>query len=682
MFRNMKIGAKITLVVSLILILGLGSVMVVTTGSVRNTTQIDTQNRLGELCNARATYMKAYINQFCEFFSGIATMPDVVDALKNADDPAKVATAQEALEKYVGSRDDLEGLFLATKETKILCHTVKTAIGSQISDDPAVWKNREEGVGAAKNHVWFRGAVVSTSTGAIVGNVYAGVYDDAGNLVGYAGGGNFLQKVTEQIYAMDLNGYEEAQVYMINVNANNYVMSPDESEIGQEVTADDKDVLEAAKTNDKGIMSYSDDATGAKSMLAYEYMPDLGMLLYVCDVESEIYANVNNLTMMITILCVAVLIISLLVVIITTRVISKQLEDITGVIQVVGTLDLTQTDSLDKYNGRKDEIGKIAMATSKLTDAVKNAVVNLMQKAGVLTESSGVMQDNTNATASSIGSINIAATELARSATSTAENVTDISMRMQDVETVMDQSMKNTATLSEASRQIRSTVDIGLNNVEELKDISAQSMGAFNEIFDGIDNIATSSSKISEASDMIKSIAEQTNLLSLNASIEAARAGEAGKGFAVVADEIRNLSDQSSQSVETINEMLMELQKNTTNAVKQSELVKDFVNRQQASVDQTALSFSGIADQIGSVNDAIDGLDSANKKLSEEVSSMSDSISNLSAISEENAATAEELNATTETVNNNVEDLDIQGKGVAEAAEELHSIVGVFKTEV
>ena len=255
-------------------------------------------------------------------------------------------------------------------------------------------------------------------------------------------------------------------------------------------------------------------------------------------------------------------------------------------------------------------------------------------------------------------------------------------MRMQDVETVMDQSMKNTATLSEASRQIRSTVDIGLNNVEELKDISAQSMGAFNEIFDGIDNIATSSSKISEASDMIKSIAEQTNLLSLNASIEAARAGEAGKGFAVVADEIRNLSDQSSQSVETINEMLMELQKNTTNAVKQSELVKDFVNRQQASVDQTALSFSGIADQIGSVNDAIDGLDSANKKLSEEVSSMSDSISNLSAISEENAATAEELNATTETVNNNVEDLDIQGKGVAEAAEELHSIVGVFKTEV
>ena len=127
--------------------------------------------------------------------------------------------------------------------------------------------------------------------------------------------------------------------------------------------------------------------------------------------------------------------------------------------------------------------------------------------------------------------------------------------------------------------------------------------------------------------------------------------------------------------------MLEELQRNTDNAVNQSELVKDYVNRQQASVDETAESFTGIADQISSVNDAISGLDEANKRLSDGVRSISDSISNLSAISEENAATAQELNATTESVNTNVEDLDVQGKGVADAAEELQQIVGVFKTE-
>ena len=219
LFKNLKIGVKITLVVSLVLILGLGSVMIITTNSMRTTTFKDTENRLGELCNARAMYVKSYIDVFCDYFEGIATMPTVVEALQAPDDAAKVAAAQDALEKYVATRDDMEGLFLADKETKLLCHTVKSAIGSQISNDPAVWKNREEGVGAAKNHVWFRGAVVSTSTGAIVGNVYAGIYDNAGNLLGYAGGGNFLQNVTSQVYGMDMNGYEEAQVYVINVNA-------------------------------------------------------------------------------------------------------------------------------------------------------------------------------------------------------------------------------------------------------------------------------------------------------------------------------------------------------------------------------------------------------------------------------------------------------------------------------
>lgn len=50
----------------------------------------------------------------------------------------------------------------------------------------------------------------------------------------------------------------------------------------------------------------------------------------------------------------------------------------------------------------------------------------------------------------------------------------------------------------------------------------------------------------------IQSIASNTQMLGLNAAIEAAHARQHGRGFAIVAEAVRKLSDQSSQSAESI----------------------------------------------------------------------------------------------------------------------------------
>lgn len=65
-----------------------------------------------------------------------------------------------------------------------------------------------------------------------------------------------------------------------------------------------------------------------------------------------------------------------------------------------------------------------------------------------------------------------------------------------------------------------------------------------------------STENIKDILDVINKIADQTNLLALNAAIEAARAGEHGKGFAVVAEEVRQLAQNTQDSLGKTNESI------------------------------------------------------------------------------------------------------------------------------
>ncbi|MEU8615132.1 methyl-accepting chemotaxis protein, partial [Actinoplanes sp. NPDC048791] len=70
---------------------------------------------------------------------------------------------------------------------------------------------------------------------------------------------------------------------------------------------------------------------------------------------------------------------------------------------------------------------------------------------------------------------------------------------------------------------------------------------------DKVRALESSVGEIATVNALIAQLAGQTNLLSLNATIEAARAGEAGRGFGVVANEVKQLAQQTAESVERVN---------------------------------------------------------------------------------------------------------------------------------
>ena len=150
-------------------------------------------------------------------------------------------------------------------------------------------------------------------------------------------------------------------------------------------------------------------------------------------------------------------------------------------------------------------------------------------------------------------------------------------------------------------------------------------------------------------------ITSQTNLLALNASIDSARAGEAGRGFAVVADEIRNLAEQSKDSVEKIQQLTSAVTSAVNKLSDNSRRLLDFVS---GDISKSFQAFLEIADAYDA-----------------DCTYMSDMVTDFSAISQELLAS---VDGVVQSMNDVSTAADEGAQGTVDIAERSSNMVNSF----
>lgn len=316
-----------------------------------------------------------------------------------------------------------------------------------------------------------------------------------------------------------------------------------------------------------------------------------------------------------------------------------------------------------------DETSMLASGLNSLIGNMRKLIGDVQSISLAVASSSEQMLASSQEISSASEQVTSAINELASGASDQADKTEQGNRRIMELVQGLQQINSEMTHSQELAQQAKSAVQQGASSVKTQQVQLEHSRHMVKQAGTTVSGLAGKSSAIGKVVEVISSLAEQTNLLSLNASIEAARAGEHGRGFAVVAESVRELADQSHQSVLQIAAIISEIQDEIGQTVEQMDAVTKATEEQEASTRSTGLAFAQIEQAVQAIATEVSAVAKAAVTLQQQANEAIQAMKTIADISQEAAAGTEQVAATTEEQTASLAE-------IARAAEELTKLAG------
>jgi methyl-accepting chemotaxis protein len=433
---------------------------------------------------------------------------------------------------------------------------------------------------------------------------------------------DFLDKTSAEIV---LNGLKELNtIDFVNVYASNKDLFVS-SDIKNFNALDSIHTLEVKSVNKDATIAGDAEKqdtiyVGFDRILSYSKIEKNGKLygyLFISFSLSEIIKDKLDARVLVLIITLIIVIGSIVVSYFFANSITKKVNELVAFFREMadGKGDLTK-----RINAKgSDEFAVLAIEFNRFLNSQNSLIYEIKNVSNIVDERIKVIETLSTENNSLISDL-----------TSGLDSILSVIGQLNNGANLNVESAKNATSQSEKSIQIsmngQKAVDKSINEMESIKNEVSQ-------LEEDMTRLHERSKQIRTIADNMKDISDRTAILALNTSIEASKAGVNGSGFIVIAEEIHRLSEQGMNSLEDINRITIDIQRNLD---KSYQLTKATVSR----VDEGMVNINGagyqlfdsvesVKNNLSYIKEVLDMAETQKNRTKEVANTINESVANL-----------------------------------------------------